>query len=58
MKYKPILTERNIDSEYTKFFLKCQEAKDALNTKFGVNLSNRQFDNLLMLLANDLQRKK
>lgn len=58
MEYKSILTEGNIDHEYTKFFLKCLEVKDTLDTEFGVNLSNRQFDNLLILLANDLQRKK
>lgn len=42
--------------EYVKFYLKCQKCHKALEKEFNKKLSTRDFDNLLLVIADDLER--
>ena len=48
-----ILHAENIDKEYATFFCKCFELKRQIENHYNTTLSNRQFDNLLIEVANN-----
>ncbi len=49
---KHILELDNIDNEYAKFYCKCFDLKRQIKTRFKIDLTNRQLDNLLIEVAN------
>lgn len=48
----------NVDEEYAKFFCKCYEIKRQTESNFNTKLTNRQFDNILIDIANKQIKKK
>lgn len=42
-----------VDNEYAKFFVKCFVLKNQIQIKYNMELTNRQFDKLLILTANN-----
>ncbi len=55
---KHILKTDNIDLEYAKFYCKCFALKKEIQTKFKIDLTTRQLDNLLVEVANKLNIEK
>ncbi len=49
---KHIIEFDNIDNEYAKFYCKCFDLKRQIKTKFNIDLTCRQMDNLLIEVAN------
>lgn len=48
------LTKNEIgDSEYSKFFVKCFDVKNRIEKEYQLSLTNRQFDKILILTANN-----
>lgn len=45
---KIILQNKNIDTEYSKFYLKCFDINRKIKIKYGLNLTTRQLDKLLI----------
>jgi hypothetical protein len=48
----------NTNKEYSNFFYKCFYLRQTINEKFGVLLTSRQLDNLLIETANNKSKKK
>jgi hypothetical protein len=48
----PILEIKDIDTEYAKFYCKCFEIKRQIEKSYNTTLTIRQFDNLLIDVAN------
>jgi hypothetical protein len=48
LEYQSILELDNIDSEYGKFYIKCFELKNQITLNYGISLTNREIDNLLI----------
>lgn len=48
LEYQSILELDNIDSKYAKFYIKCFELKNQITLKYGIYLTNREIDNLLI----------
>lgn len=46
--HQSILELSNIDSEYAKFYIKCFELKNQITLNYGISLTNREIDNLLI----------
>lgn len=49
---KNLTTAEYVDNEYAKFYCKCYGLKRQIKTKLGIDLTNRQLDNLLIEVAN------
>ncbi len=49
---KHVMKLKNIDNEYANFFCKCFDLKRQMENYYNMTLSNRQFDNLLIKIAN------
>jgi hypothetical protein len=47
-----ILQSEEVDKEYARFYLKCFDLKRQIKHQHNISLTNRQFDNLLMKIAN------
>jgi len=58
MDLKHILQFENIDIEYAKFYCKCFGLKREIKSQLNIELTNRQFDNLLIEIANKQNRLK
>ncbi len=50
---KEIINKDNIDTEYAKFFCKCLSLKMQIENHYNIKITNRQFDNLLIEVANN-----
>ena len=48
-----ILHSENIDKEYATFFCKCFELKRQIEKHYDMSITNRQFDNILIDVANN-----
>jgi len=48
-----LLKSNFIDQEYSKFFCKCFVIKNNIRDKYNIDLTLRQFDNILIDLANN-----
>ena len=55
---KHILDLDNIDNEYAKFYCKCFDLRRQIKTKFNIELTHRELDNLLIEVANKLSIEK
>jgi len=55
---KHIIQLDNIDMEYSKFYCKCFDLKSQIKSKYNIYLTNRQLDNLLIEVANNLSDSK
>jgi len=51
-KFEKIIKSNNVDNEYAKFVCKSFTAKENIQQEFGIELTIRQFDNILINLAN------
>ena len=49
---KPIMKNEKIDNEYAKFVCKCFELRNKLNEYYNIQLTMREFDNILIDHAN------
>ena len=49
---------KNVDEEYAKFFCKCYEMKRQTESNYNTKLTNRQFDIILIDVANKVNKKK
>ena len=47
-----------IDQEYAKFFCKCFYLKQQIEKNYSISLTNREFDNILIEIANNLLIKR
>jgi hypothetical protein len=47
------INDKNVDNEYAKFFGKCFVLKNQIETEYDIKLTNRQFDKILILTANN-----
>jgi len=56
-KYKEQINSIGIDKEYASFFYKCFVQKNRLENKYDQKLSIRHFDNILMKIVDEKQRK-
>ena len=54
---KHILQSDNIDKDYATFYCKCFELKRQIEKQYKTTLTNRQFDNLLIEIANRTNSK-
>ncbi len=53
------LGSNKVDAEYSKFFSKCFHLRGRIKEEMGISLTNRQFDNFLIDVANsDLSNRK
>ena len=52
LEYQSILELDNIDNEYAKFYIKCFELKNQITLNYGIDLTNREIDNLLINVGN------
>lgn len=57
---KNILNQENIDEEYAKFLCKCVSLKKQIENYYKIKITNRQFDNILIEVANNkaIEKKK
>jgi len=51
--YHIVLSENNIDKDYSKFFIKCLMLRDKISNELNINLTPRQLDNFLIDIANN-----
>ena len=56
-KMNSIINSDSIDKEYAKFVCKCIVLHDEIREKYDINLTLRQFDNLLIHFANEKLKK-
>ena len=49
---KHVMKLKNIDNEYSNYFCKCFDLKRQIESHYNAILTNRQFDNLLIEIAN------
>jgi len=54
---KHLCKQTNIDEEYGKFYSKCAEVREKIKSEYGVDLSIRDFDQLLLDIANEESRR-
>jgi len=55
---KSFTLSKNIDQEYAKFFCKCFYLKQQIQKNHNISLTNRELDNILIEIANNLLIKK
>ncbi|MHC1704980.1 MAG: hypothetical protein AB9846_13810 [Tenuifilaceae bacterium] len=57
---KEIVKLENVDKEYAKFLCKCVSLKKQIEIRYNIKIANRQFDNLLIEVANNkaIEKKK
>lgn len=49
---KPIIEIEKVDNEYAKFVCKCFEVRNEIYESYNIQLSMREFDNILIDQAN------
>jgi hypothetical protein len=52
-----ILQFETIDKEYAKFYCKCFDLKQQIKSRYGIELTNRELDNILIDIANKQNAK-
>jgi hypothetical protein len=55
---KPFTQLDNVDSQYAKFYCKCFDVKRQIEEEHNTSMTIRQFDNLLISMANTIEIKK
>lgn len=55
---KEIIRQENVDEEYAKFLCKCVSLKKQIESHYNIKITNRQFDNLLIEVANNKEFEK
>lgn len=56
--FAPVISFKNVDEEYAKFYCKCFEVKRQIEGSYKTIITNRQFDNILIDVANNIAKKK
>ncbi|MBN2835734.1 MAG: hypothetical protein JXR48_12300 [Candidatus Delongbacteria bacterium] len=51
-KMRPFVESEKVDKEYAKFVCRCFELRNEINKTFNIQLTMREFDNLLIYYAN------
>lgn len=55
--YDQFIRLRDVDEEYSKFYCKCHAIKKQAGLNYNTSLTNREFDNILIGIANKAKKK-